>query len=270
MLTLTTAVVPARRQCSTTRRRTGTCSRSGPTTCRARARPGAAARDRRLHRHDGPQRQPVGQGDRGDRLLCAGWPTCSGGTKSPRRYRTIAEDYARALAGNGRRRRPLPPGVRQTRHLEPEVQPGLGQGVRPGPVPARSDAKELAFYASRRRAYGTPLDSRSPAAKPEWSIWVATMAPSKAESSKSFIAPIHRYVDETPNRVPLADIYFADTGQPTRQPGAFGRRRLLHETSGGPACHRAQGALREENRYGSCHRLHPAHRWRPDRQHLKS
>ena len=72
--------------------------------------------------------------------------------------------------------------------------------------------KELAFYATQRLDYGTPLDSRSPAAKPEWAIWVATMAQSKA-TFEEFIAPIHRSVDETPPRVPLADIYFAHTGR---------------------------------------------------------
>ena len=78
--------------------------------------------------------------------------------------------------------------------------------------PAEVMRKELAFYRGRRLAYGTPLDSRSPAAKPEWAIWVATMAATKAEFEE-FVAPIHRYVDETPNRVPLADIYFAHTGR---------------------------------------------------------
>ncbi len=72
--------------------------------------------------------------------------------------------------------------------------------------------KELAFYAKHRLNYGTPLDSRSPAAKPEWAIWVATMADSKG-SFEEFIAPIYRYVNETPNRVPLADIYFAHSGK---------------------------------------------------------
>jgi hypothetical protein len=40
------------------------------------------------------------------------------------------------------------------------------------------------------------LNSRSPAAKPEWAIWVATMAESK-ETFEEFVAPIHRCVDET-------------------------------------------------------------------------
>jgi len=72
--------------------------------------------------------------------------------------------------------------------------------------------KELAFYPRQRQAYGTPLDSRSRAAKPGWAIWVATMADSK-EACEDLLAPICRYVCETPNRVPIADIHLADTGR---------------------------------------------------------
>ena len=38
------------------------------------------------------------------------------------------------------------------------------------------------------------------------------MADSK-QLFEEFVAPLFRYVCETPNRVPLADIYFADTGR---------------------------------------------------------
>jgi hypothetical protein len=38
------------------------------------------------------------------------------------------------------------------------------------------------------------------------------MADSKA-AFMEFVAPIYRYVNETPNRVPVADIYFAHTGR---------------------------------------------------------
>jgi hypothetical protein len=38
------------------------------------------------------------------------------------------------------------------------------------------------------------------------------MADSK-EVFMEFVAPVYRYVNETPNRVPVADIYFAHTGR---------------------------------------------------------
>lgn len=101
-----------------------------------------------------------------------------------------------------------------------------------GLFPPEVMRKELAFYRGKRLAYGTPLDSRSPAAKPEWAIWVATMAESK-EAFEEFVAPIHRYVDETPNRVPLADIYFAHTGRRRANQARSVVGRVLHEAAGG-------------------------------------
>ena len=128
------------------------------------------------------------------------------------RYRAIAEDYARRwqeMAGDGDHYRlafDKPGSWSQKYNLAWDTVFGLDL------FPPEVMERELAFYARQRLAYGTPLDSRSNAAKPEWSIWVATMARSK-DVFEAFIAPIHRYVHETPNRVPLADIYFADTGR---------------------------------------------------------
>ena len=127
-------------------------------------------------------------------------------------YRAIAQDYAarwQRMADDGDHYRlafDRPGTWSQKYNLAWDTVFGLGL------FPPEVMRKELAFYRSKRLAYGTPLDSRSPAAKPEWAIWVATMAESR-ETFEEFVAPIHRYVDETPNRVPLADIYFAHTGR---------------------------------------------------------
>jgi glutaminase A-like protein/uncharacterized protein DUF5127/uncharacterized protein DUF4964 len=132
--------------------------------------------------------------------------------EAARKYRAIAEDYAarwQRMADDGDHYRlafDRPGTWSQKYNLAWDTVLGLGL------FPPEVMRKELAFYRGKRLAYGTPLDSRSPAAKPEWAIWVATMAESK-EAFEEFVAPIHRYVDETPNRVPLADIYFAHTGR---------------------------------------------------------
>src|SRR5678815_248888 len=129
-----------------------------------------------------------------------------------RKYRAIAEDYAakwQRMADDGDHFRlafDRPGTWSQKYNLAWDTVFGLGL------FPPEVMRKELAFYRRQRLAYGTPLDSRSPAAKPEWAIWVATMAESK-ETFEEFVAPIYRYVDETPNRVPLADIYFAHTAR---------------------------------------------------------
>lgn len=135
-----------------------------------------------------------------------------GRSDTARRYRAIAEDFARRwqdMADDGDHYRlafDRPGTWSQKYNLVWDKL--LGLKLFPGEVMRR----ELAFYESRREVYGTPLDSRSPAAKPEWSIWVATMAGSK-EEFEAFVAPIHRYVNDTPNRVPIADIYFAHSGR---------------------------------------------------------
>jgi hypothetical protein len=128
------------------------------------------------------------------------------------KYRAIAEDYAQKwmrMADDGDHYRlafDRPGTWSQKYNLAWDTVFGLEL------FPKEVMQKELAFYAKQRLDYGTPLDSRSPAAKPEWAIWVATMADSK-KTFEEFIAPLHRYVNETPNRVPLADIYFAHTGR---------------------------------------------------------
>lgn len=128
------------------------------------------------------------------------------------KYRAIAEDYARRwqrMADDGDHYRLAFDRLgtwSQKYNLAWDTVFGLEL------FPPEVMRKELACYARQRLAYGTPLDSRSPAAKPEWAIWVATMADSK-EAFEEFVAPIYRYVNETPNRVPLADIYFAHTGR---------------------------------------------------------
>ena len=128
------------------------------------------------------------------------------------KYRAIAEDYAQRwqrMADDGDHYRlafDRPGTWSQKYNLVWDTVFGLGL------FPPAVMRKELRFYARQRLEYGTPLDSRSPAAKPEWAIWVATMAKSK-RTFEQFVAPVYRYVNRTPNRVPLADIYFAHTGR---------------------------------------------------------
>ena len=53
-------------------------------------------------------------------------------------YRRTAEKLRQAVDQNGRRRRPLSPGLRSARHVEPEIQSGLGQAARAEALPAGS------------------------------------------------------------------------------------------------------------------------------------
>ena len=55
-------------------------------------------------------------------------------------YRQHRAGVRQEVDGAGARGRPLPPGLRQARHLEPEVQPGVGQAAGPESLPARGGA----------------------------------------------------------------------------------------------------------------------------------
>lgn len=78
------------------------------------------------------------------------------------------------------------------------------------PEPER--VRELACYRDNVALYGCPLDNRSMLTKPEWMLWAASLADDRA-LFEDFVDRIIRYANETPNRVPLSDLYFTDTGR---------------------------------------------------------
>ena len=71
---------------------------------------------------------------------------------------------------------------------------------------------EMAFYTQHMNAYGLPLDGRADYTKLDWSVWTATLASSPNEFN-TILNAIHRWLNETPSRVPLTDWYDTKTGK---------------------------------------------------------
>jgi hypothetical protein len=66
--------------------------------------------------------------------------------------------------------------------------------------------REISFYKTKQNAYGLPLDNRETYTKLDWIVWTATLAES-TEDFRAFLSPVYRFVNETPDRVPLTDWY---------------------------------------------------------------
>ncbi|MBR4170938.1 MAG: DUF4965 domain-containing protein [Kiritimatiellae bacterium] len=72
--------------------------------------------------------------------------------------------------------------------------------------------QEVAAYRQLLLPYGLPLDSRLNYTKADWTVWCATLT-GKREDFEALIAPLYRFVNETPDRIPFTDWYWADTGR---------------------------------------------------------
>lgn len=65
---------------------------------------------------------------------------------------------------------------------------------------------ELAFYEKHLNQFGLPLDDRKTYTKLDWEIWTAALSDS-TEQFQRLVAPISKWMNETPTRVPLTDWY---------------------------------------------------------------
>ena len=84
----------------------------------------------------------------------------------------------------------------------------LGLGL----FPASVAEGELKAYRQLLLPYGLPLDSRLNYTKVDWTVWSATLT-GRRDDFEALIAPVYRFADETPDRVPFTDWYWADNGR---------------------------------------------------------
>jgi Domain of unknown function (DUF4965)/Domain of unknown function (DUF5127)/Domain of unknown function (DUF1793)/Domain of unknown function (DUF4964) len=66
---------------------------------------------------------------------------------------------------------------------------------------------EVAYYLKNQKEFGLPLDNRSLYTKLDWIVWTATMADTRADF-EAFLAPLIRFAEKSPSRVPLTDWYW--------------------------------------------------------------
>ncbi|MEP7366075.1 MAG: DUF4965 domain-containing protein [Acidobacteriota bacterium] len=71
--------------------------------------------------------------------------------------------------------------------------------------------KEVAFYKRMQHKYGIPLDNRSDYTKLDWILWSAVLAENRADF-ETLIAPVHKFLNESPSRVPMTDWYWTTEG----------------------------------------------------------
>ena len=205
----------------------------GRVSRRTKASTRRTSSDRRLRRPPRAQREPVDQGDpRARRLRQARRHDRPRRGRDGLPQRWCADSPRNGPAG--RRWRALPAGVRQARHVEPEVQPGLGQAARPRtcsrPTVART---EIAYLQDAcRTPYGLPLDNRERYTKLDWIVWTATLADSPADFA-AFIDPVVQLPERVAEPRPDDRLVLDPRRQAARVSGPLGGRRRVHQDVGG-------------------------------------
>ena len=84
----------------------------------------------------------------------------------------------------------------------------LGLGLFPQEV----KEKEMAHYLKLQNDFGLPLDNRKDYTKLDWILWTATLT-GKADDFAALVAPVHKFIQETPDRAPLTDWYQTKTAR---------------------------------------------------------
>ncbi len=78
--------------------------------------------------------------------------------------------------------------------------------------PAEAIRKEMDYYRKVQNTYGLPLDNRSLYTKLDWVLWTATL-PQDRSDFDALVDPVFRFLNETPDRVPMSDWYWTQNAR---------------------------------------------------------
>jgi len=67
--------------------------------------------------------------------------------------------------------------------------------------------REMAYYKKIQKTYGLPLDNRTDYTKLDWIFWTACIT-GKRSDFEALTDPVFRFLNETPDRVPMTDWYW--------------------------------------------------------------
>jgi len=67
--------------------------------------------------------------------------------------------------------------------------------------------EEMDHYRRVQNEYGLPLDNRDTYTKLDWVLWTATLT-RETEDFQALVQPVFKFLDETPQRVPMTDWYY--------------------------------------------------------------
>jgi len=71
---------------------------------------------------------------------------------------------------------------------------------------------EIQFYKAKQNVYGLPLDNRKDYTKLDWIFWTASLANNLSDFN-TLTGPVHKFLNETPDRVPMTDWYDTKTAK---------------------------------------------------------
>lgn len=97
--------------------------------------------------------------------------------------------------------------------------------------PKRVIQKETDFYLTKMNEFGCPLDSRHSYTKVDWTVWTASLSADRMQFRKLML-PLHKFMNETTDRTPMADLINTGWENYSRIYGAYCSRCLFYQVVG--------------------------------------